>query len=1462
MAKQRIMRKGLLAIVCCWCISAFGADISITPDSSLTEAVRQARELRRTGKAKAVTIRLSPGTYHLYEPLRLRPEDSGLTIEGNGAIISGGQDINIWKTTDKLYSADVPDFNGRPVDFRQLWREKEKAVRARNVIDFEQMHRILTYDKRNQVLWIPKAAVASLLDNGKVKEGCEYVEMVLHEMWCTSNLRILSLTPQGDSVAVRFHNPEAKLQFDRPWPSPMTPDTGHPSPFYLTNAKALVDTAGEWYHDIRAHKLYYYPREHERTVKVLLATYPALETLIEVAGTADCPVHDITIRGVTFSHTTWMRPSEKGHVPLQAGMYLTEAYKLRPQIDRPNNHKLDNQGWLGRADAAVEVRYGENISFEDCRFEHLGGSGLDYVVGCKGGKVSGCIFRDIAMNGVVVGSFSPEGLETHLPYRPADSREVCSGQCIEQSEFSHVSNEDWGCVAIAAGYVSDITIEHNTIHDVSYTGISLGWGWNRDSVCMKNNKVHANLIYNYAQHTYDCAGIYTLGNQPGTVISENVVRDIAKPSYVHDPNHWFYLYTDEGSSNITLRDNWTPSDKFLQNACGPGNVWENNGPQVSDSIKRQAGITSLTIETRGDATERECYAADYLRKKLAGHAYDGYTISLKLSPLTSAEGYRITLSEGGHITIEGGDPSGVIYGAVELAERLLTGRLTIGQIEESPQMAMRGTCIGLQKTTYLPGHAVYEYPYTPENFPWFYDKEQWIRYLDMMVENKFNALYLWNGHPFASLVRLKDYPFAVEVDDETLRKNEEIYSFLTHEADRRGIWVIQMFYNIILSKPFADHYGLKTQDRHRPITPLISDYTRKSIAAFIEKYPNVGLLVCLGEAMATIEDDVTWMKETIIPGIKDGLAASGRATIPGGSPSGLPPIVLRSHDTDGPLVLRESLPLYPNIYTMSKYTGESLTTYEPGGPWGETHRQLAAAAPVHIDNVHILANLEPWRWSSPAFIQKTVQAMHRIHHSKGLHLYPQASYWDWPYTADKLPDGQRLKQLDRDWMWYQAWGRYAWNSERGDDSAYWRHQLAEYYGIDTIAAGHLLEAYDEAGEIAPKLLRRFGITEGNRQTLLLGMTMAQLVNPFKFNIYPGFYESCGPEGEKLIDYVEFEHFDIPHNGELPLDVVEQCVAHGRKASEMIDKMYALAKPTRHQDELRRVANDVACYALFALSFQQKVLAAEQVLHYKWTKDIKYLDAAIPLLQNSMNLWKVLSRMTDETYLYANSMQTAQRRIPIGGDNGNFKTWSEMTPVYQEELDTFKENVEKLKHPVAHTDTKIPAAIPANVTILSPHLSPLTPPLSPLQKGAILFENRPDTPVDSVAPELAGLQALVLNRDSTRIIGTTIEYESDKPVKMLVGLFKDDDSKFAKAPKLEIDATGNEYGQAEPLLTNAISIVQLPKVNIHQYTLPAGRNTIRLPKGILMVAGFTQSDIKPRNCGLNGPSSEVDWLFQR
>ena len=452
-------------------------------------------------------------------------------------------------------------------------------------------------------------------------------------------------------------------------------------------------------------------------------------------------------------------------------------------------------------------------------------------------------------------------------------------------------------------------------------------------------------------------------------------------------------------------------------------------------------------------------------------------------------------------------------------------------------------------------------------------------------------------------------------------------------------------------------------------------------------------------------------------------------------------------------------------------------------------------------------------------------------------------------------------QIDRDWMWYKAWGRYAWNSHRGEDLSYWKQQIADYYGVDTIAANYILRAYDETGEIAPKLIRRFGITEGNRQTLLLGMKMAQLVNPYKFNIYPGFYESCGPNGEKLIEYVEKEWKGLPHEGELPLDIVKECVNHGKNAIQQIENFTASYHATKHQDELKRVFNDFTFYSIFAESFYYKVLAAQQVLNYKWTKETKYLDEAIPLLEKSLQAWKELAKNTANSYLYANSMQTSQRRIPVGGNDGNFKTWTEMIPVYQEEFDALKLNTNKLhRRRRSGGDPSLteqhPKAIPSKVTLISPTTT------TTLRRNALLFENRSDTKINAIATELQGLRALVLNRDSTRINGTTIEFSTDEPTKMLVGFFQDDDPKWAKAPTLETDALGNEYGQAEPILYNAINIKDMPPVHIHAYQFKAGHHTINLPKGIICVVGFTGSDIKQRDVGLQSAGDEVDWLFMK
>lgn len=566
-------------------LTSYATDLLVKPGAySIEKALQQAREERRLNNATDICLRLQEGVYQLNQPITIRPEDNGTRIVADGKVtISGGVSISGWKKEGKCYVADVPDFNGRPLEFRQLWVNGKKAVRARDVDDFEQMFRIRSVDKANETIYVPAKAVKKIIN-------AKYPEMVLHEMWCIANLRIKNIKIQGDSAAVTFHQPESHVHFMHPWPSPMVTTDGHNSAFYLTNAKELLDSEGEWYLDARASKLYYIPRKGEDMGSAEVIA-PAVETLVQVAGTPDEPVKDVTFEGITFSYATWMRPSVSGHAPLQAGMYMTEAYKLRPKMDRPNgDHKLDNQGWVGRPAAAVSLNCAENVSFTKCTFEHNASTGLDYHLYIKGGTVDHCTFRDIGGNGILAGGFSPEGFEAHKPYDPTDRRIICTGLNITNNLITDVTNEDWGCVGIGAGFVRDIRICNNEISDVSYTGISVGWGWNQQPCSMANNLISGNLIYNYAKHMYDTAGIYTLGAQPHSLIEGNVVRDIYTPSYVHDPEHWFYLYTDEGSSGITVRNNWTPAEKYLKNANGPGNTWENNGPAVADSIKANAGI--------------------------------------------------------------------------------------------------------------------------------------------------------------------------------------------------------------------------------------------------------------------------------------------------------------------------------------------------------------------------------------------------------------------------------------------------------------------------------------------------------------------------------------------------------------------------------------------------------------------------------------------------------------------------------------------------------------------------------------------------------------------------------------------------------------------------------------------------------------------------------------------------------
>lgn len=582
--------------------AAGSADAPLT----LVAAQRRARELRRLSPApleEPVRMILRGGTYIVDAAWTIRPEDSGTAASptiieaapGETPLLTGGVSLTGWEkpaapvpglpaaAVGHVWVAKAPLTGGRLREFRQLWVDDHKAVRARTPND-GRMGRLLAWDPANREVSIPTLPEL----NGDLTA----LEMVIYQQWEIAQLRVKSMDRDGERSRVRFHDPESRIQFEHPWPGPIMTAT-YRAPFFVVNALCLLDQPGEWFHDVGQRVIYYWPRPGEDLTRAHVIV-PVQETLLRIAGTLDRPVMHVQVKGLHFAHTAWMRPSEFGHVPHQDGMFMTEAYKMLPP-GTPDKKSLENQAWIGRPPGSVEVFAAQHVRFERCQFEHLASAGLDAQHGLRHVTIEGCVFRDIGGNGVQIGKFQDGGIETHVPYNPSDDREVCAEIRIANNLVSDCANEDWGCVGITAGYVRDTTIEHNDVSDLPYTGISIGWGWTRQSTVLRDNRVHANRIHAIARQLYDTAGIYLLSAQPGTVVSENSIDAIEMSAYTEKP-HWGYIYLDEGSSHTIVRDNWCPTETFIKNANGPGNLWERNGPTVPDTVRRAAGLQPDYLE--------------------------------------------------------------------------------------------------------------------------------------------------------------------------------------------------------------------------------------------------------------------------------------------------------------------------------------------------------------------------------------------------------------------------------------------------------------------------------------------------------------------------------------------------------------------------------------------------------------------------------------------------------------------------------------------------------------------------------------------------------------------------------------------------------------------------------------------------------------------------------------------------
>ena len=173
------------------------------------------------------------------------------------------------------------------------------------------------------------------------------------------------------------------------------------------------------------------------------------------------PTTNLTLRCICHS-ATWLGASgPQGFVDTQSAF-----------LYRGN----DNQGAGGEPPVNIDVQRSTNISFVSCGFSHLGAV---YALGADGGSqsviVSNSTFTDCSGGGIKLGSSGERGVPQpqNNVSMPAEAQD--RGFLVSDNLLTGIPVEYSGANPIFAGYVADTLIDHNTIHDSTYSGICLGW---------------------------------------------------------------------------------------------------------------------------------------------------------------------------------------------------------------------------------------------------------------------------------------------------------------------------------------------------------------------------------------------------------------------------------------------------------------------------------------------------------------------------------------------------------------------------------------------------------------------------------------------------------------------------------------------------------------------------------------------------------------------------------------------------------------------------------------------------------------------------------------------------------------------------------------------------------------------------------------------------------------------------
>ncbi len=481
-----------------------------------------------------LVVELHGGTYELAAPVHFDAADSGKpgaeviyrAVQGESVLLSGGRCVSGWKReTDGIFRADV----GRDVDFRQLWIDDRRAVRARTP-NVGRMFRFAA-EKQADGFDVPREQLAGVA----IRPG--EIEVSVLVAWMHKRLRIARTAATADEKITRTVIETA--EWDGMTKQPQGDRAYLGRNYWLENAREFLDAPGEFFLDRADGVLRYLPRPGEDMTRARVIR-PELENLIVLDGRLDAPVHHLRFEGLTFAHTGWTRPNHFGFVDVQANSLVPADPASAVDLQYRHNQRKD------RIPAAFQAMAADHIVVRDCRFARLGGTGVVFMHGGDDNVIEGNSFFDLAAGGIEFGEDA---------VRPASPRLIPRRNRIANNFLAHIGQDYFGSVAILGYYTDASLITHNEIAAVPYTAISQGWGWGLPPAPpdSRANRITHNRISNFMRRLDDGGGIYTTDRQPGSEIAGNFVERMLPP----DPHTKTggALYPDQFTEGFQIHDN-------------------------------------------------------------------------------------------------------------------------------------------------------------------------------------------------------------------------------------------------------------------------------------------------------------------------------------------------------------------------------------------------------------------------------------------------------------------------------------------------------------------------------------------------------------------------------------------------------------------------------------------------------------------------------------------------------------------------------------------------------------------------------------------------------------------------------------------------------------------------------------------------------------------------------------------